>query len=252
MKFGIFAATLVVLLSIGDREASADEIKVYSTPTLKTVLDRLAPDFQRSSGHTLATRYGSVAALKKEIDSGAAFDVAVLVPAMVDELILQGRIVAGSRTDIARTGTGVAIRAGLPRPDVSTVDALRRALLAAKSLAYDADSASGRSMLALFDRLAIRDQVTPRLVSAAGGSVMKAIADGKAEMTVITIPNIVGVPGVELAGLLPPELQSYTVFTAGTAAQTVSPDAARALIEYLASPAAVAVLEARGMERATR
>lgn len=241
---------MIVLLLVADAGfASAAEVKVFSTPTLKSAMDVLGPQFERATGHKLMLTYNSAAALKHRIEGGEPFDVAILLPPMVDDLARQGRVATGTRTDVARSVVGVAIHAGLPKPDVNTVDALRQTLLHAKSISYAADSASGAYLVGLLDRLGIAAEAKPQLKVVPGGRVIEAVASGEAELTVITVPNIVGVPGVELAGLLPAELQHYTVFSAAIAAQPKDAKAAEALVKFLMSPQATSVLETKGLER---
>jgi molybdate transport system substrate-binding protein len=208
---------------------------------------KLGPKFERTTGHKLVTKFDAVAVLKREIEAGETFDVTILLPAAINELIKQGKVIA--RTDISRSGVGVAVRAGAPKPDVGSVDALKRALLGANSISYSPDSASSTFFLGLVDRLGIGDQVKPKLKAAPGGRVIEPVASGDADLTVITIPNIIGVPGVAVAGLLPTELQSYTVFSAGVGAAAKEVDGAKELIRYLVAPEAAPVFEAKGMER---
>lgn len=231
--------------------AIAAEIKVLSTPTLKSTLEELGPRFEQTTGHKLHTRFDSVNALKRLIDGGEPFDIAILLPPLIDELSKQGKIAPDTRTDIARANTGVAVRTGVPKPDVSSVDALKKALLSAKSISYSEDSASGRYFIELTDRLGISAEIRSKLKSVSGGAVVDAVAKGDADMTVITMPNIIGVAGVQSAGALPAELQNYTTFTAGASSQTKEAEAAKALLKFLSSPESASVLKAKGMERGT-
>jgi molybdate transport system substrate-binding protein len=247
MKAGSLALVVVTASALLVTQASTAEIRLFSTPTLKTALDDLGPKFERATGHKLMTKFDAVAVLKREIEAGETFDVTILLPAAIDDLIKQGKV--NGRTDISRSGVGVAVRAGAPKPDVGSVDALKRALLAANSISYSPDSASSTFFLSLVDRLGSGGQVKAKLKAAPGGRVMEPVASGDADLTVITIPNIVGVPGVALAGLLPAELQSYTVFSGGVGAAAKEVDGAKALIRYLVAPEATPVFEAKGMER---
>jgi molybdate transport system substrate-binding protein len=247
MKKGSLALLVAAASAVLVTPASSAEIKVLSTPTLKTTLDDLGPKFERMTGHKLVTKFEAVAALKREIEAGETFDVTILLPAAIDDLIKQGKIVA--RTDISRSSVGIAVRAGTAKPDVGSVDALKRILLGANSISYSPDSASSAFFLGLVDRLGIADQVKPKLKAAPGGRVMEPVASGDADLTVITIPNIIGVPGIALAGRLPTELQSYTIFSAGVGAAAKEVDGAKELIRYLVAPEATPVFEAKGMER---
>lgn len=247
MKAGSLAFVVVTASALLVTQASSAEIRVLSTPTLKTTLDELGPKFERATGHKLVTKFDAVAVLKRQIEAGETFDVAILLPAAIDDLIKQGKVIR--RTDISRSGVGVAVRAGASKPDVSSVDALKRTLLSANSISYSPDSASSTFFLGLADRLGIGAEVRPKLKAAPGGRVMEAVASGDADLTVITIPNIVGVPGVAVAGLLPAELQNYTVFSAGVGANAIEVNGAEELIRHLIAPETAAVLEAKGMER---
>jgi molybdate transport system substrate-binding protein len=250
MRAGSLASVVVAASALLATQARSAEIRVLSTPTLKTTLDELGPKFERATGHRLVMKFDAVAVLKRQIEAGEAFDITILLPVTIDDLIKQGKVIG--RTDISRSGVGVAVRAGALKPDVSSVDALKRALLSVNSISYSPDSASSTFFLGLADRLGVGGEVRPKLKAAPGGRVMEPIASGDADITVITVPNIVGVPGVALAGLLPAELQSYTVFAAGIGAHAKEVDGAKELIRYLIAPEATAIFEANGMERVPR
>ncbi len=236
------------LLLVQGGSCLAADLVVLSTPTLKSTLQEMGPQYEKATGNHLAMKFDSAAALKQKIEAGEPFDVAILLPPMIDGLIKDGKVSAATRTDIARSSVGMAIRAGSPKPDISSVDAFRQALLQAKSMSYASDSASSAYFLGLLDRLGIAAEVKPRLRAVPGGHVIEAVASGEADLTVITVPNIIGVPGVELAGLLPAALQHYTVFTAGVAAASANTVAARSLLDLLVSPDAARVLASKGME----
>jgi molybdate transport system substrate-binding protein len=249
--FSVLAVARVgILLLVAQAAAvSAAEITVLSTPTLKATLEKLRPEFERASGHKLVLKFDGVAPLKRQIEAGDSFDVTILLPPMIDDLTKQGKLDGSTRTDISRAAVGVAIRAGASKPDVSSIEALKQTLLKAKSMSYSPDSASGKYFAALFDRLALGAEAKSRLIPTAGAGVVDAVAKGEAELTVITVPNIVGTPGVELAGLLPEGLQNYTVFTAGVSTKAQDAEAAKTLIKFLMGPNATAVLKSKGMER---
>ncbi|SFI89971.1 molybdate ABC transporter substrate-binding protein [Bradyrhizobium sp. cf659] len=248
MRKSIVAALIVSAAYLGPSPAAADEIVVFSTPSLKPVLDHLGPKFEGSTRHTLKFTYAAVAALKREIDGGAAFDVALLLPAAVDDLIKEGKAARASRTDLAVALVGVAVRKGLPRPDISSPDALRRSLLATNSAAYGADSASGKYFLSLIDRLGIGPQMQTKLKTVSGNPV-EAVARGDADLTVITVPNIVTVQAVEFAGVLPSPLQNVTTYTAMVSAAAENSAPANAFVQYLNSADATAAFIANGLQR---
>jgi molybdate transport system substrate-binding protein len=228
------------------------EIAIVSTTSLKATLDKLGPGFERASGHTLKVTYGTSAPLRRQIDAGAAFDLAILVPATLDALVKDGKIVADTRTDIARSAIGVAIKAGAAKPDVESAEGLKRTLQAAKSISYSGEGASGKHFTSLLDRMGIAAQIKPRLVPLPSGEAVAPVARGEVEMAVITLANIVGVSGVEIAGVLPRDMQHYTVYTAGVATAAKNATGARALLALIMAPETTPVIEAEGMERVGR
>lgn len=245
------ASFVALLMLAGLGAACADDLKVFSTPTLKSTLAELAPEFELQSGRRLVTTFDNAATLKRRIDAGEAFDVAILLPGQIDDLIHTGKIASSTRADVAKASVGMAARADVPVPDIGTVDAFRQALINVRSLSWSPESGSGAYLVGLLDRLGISDTVKPHLVPVRGGNVIAAVADGTADATVITVPNIVDVPGVRLVGLLPRELQHDTVYTAGIGRDTEDPTAARALIRVLTSAEATAVLRKKGFEPPT-
>lgn len=244
----IIIALAVLAARLVASPAAADEITVFSTPSLQPVLTQLGPQFEKASGHTLKLKYAAVAALKREIDGGAAFDVALLLPAQVDDLIKEGKAVGASRMDLAVALVGVATRRGLPKPDLGSVDGLRQLLLTANSAAYGADSASGKYFLSLIDRLGIGQQMQPKLRTVTENPV-ETVARGEADLTVITVPNIVAIQGVEFAGALPTSLQNVTTYTGALSATAGRPAAANAFLHYLTSADATAAFVASGLQR---
>jgi len=193
VRFRVFICLAALLALTHAAVARADEIKVLSTPTMKSSLQELGPTFERQTGHRLATRFDNAATLKRQVEAGEPFDVLILLPAQIDDLIGQGRIVAATRTDVAKAMVGMAMRADLPPIDISTVDAFKVALLGVRSLSWSPESASGAYFVGLLDRLGIAERVKPRLVAVPGGEVVEAVAKGSADATVITVPNIVDV-----------------------------------------------------------
>jgi molybdate transport system substrate-binding protein len=232
--------------------AMSAEIAIVSTTSLKATLDKLGPGFERASGHTLKVTYGTSAPLRRQIDAGAAFDLAILVPATLDALVKDGKIVADTRTDSARSAIGVAIKAGAAKPDVESAEGLKRTLQAAKSISYSGEGASGKHFTSLLDRMGIAAQIKPRLVPLPSGEAVAPVARGEVEMAVITLANIVGVSGVEIAGVLPRDMQHYTVYTAGVATAAKNANGARALLALIMAPETTPVIEAEGMERVGR
>jgi molybdate transport system substrate-binding protein len=244
------AASIGAAVLMGQASAAkAAEIAVFATASLRQALEKLGPQFERASGHKLTYQLGTSAPLKRQIDAGAAFDLAILVPASLDALIKDGKVLAETRVDVARSAIGVAVKAGAAKPETATAEALRRTLLTAKSISYSGEGASGKYFTGLLEQLGVAAEVTPKLRPLPSGEAVAPVAKGEIEMAVITLANIVGVPGVEIAGLLPREMQHYTVYTAGVAANSQNAEAARALIALLMSPEATSAIEAAGMER---
>lgn len=234
--------------------ASAAEIKVLTAGAFKQVVVALVPAFEKQTGHKVIVDNETAGALKKMIEGGAAFDVAIITPAIIDELTGTGQIAAGSRLNVASVGVGVMVRDGAAKPDIGSVDAFKNALLAAKSVAY-IDPASGGSSGVYIDnllvRLGIADQVRPKAKLKKGGYVADLIVSGEAELGLHQISEIVPVKGVTLIGPLPKEIQNTTTYAAGLSAKTANRDAAQALIAMLSGPSAAAVLKAKGMAPAS-
>jgi len=244
----------MVLIGVGAaRPAAAAEIKVLTAGAFKQVLLALVPDFERTSGNKVIVDNDTVGALTKRIEGGETFDLAVLTPAAVDALASKGKLVAGSRANLARVGVGVVVKEGAAKPDIGSVDAFKRALLAAKSVAYIDPAAGGSSgiyVAGLLDKLGIAAEIKPKAKLIPGGAVAEHVARGEAELGIHQISEILPVKGVTLVGPLPAEIQNYTVYAAGLGAQAKESDAARALIKALTGPAAAEVLKSKGMEPA--
>jgi molybdate transport system substrate-binding protein len=254
MKF--LPAVLATALSLAMSQlAHAAEIKVVSGGALKQVLNALAAEYRKETGIKLDITYRTVGQHLDLIRSGQEeFDVAVLTPAAIDDLAKEGKVVAGTRANLAKTGIGVVVEEGAPAPDISTVDAFKRALLAAKSVAFIDPKAGGSSGIyveGLLARLGIADQVNAKAVLVHGGAVADHVADGEAEIGIHQISEILPVAGVKLVGPLPPEIQNFTVYAAGVGATAKDGKGARALVKFLAGPSALAIIKAKGMEPAS-
>lgn len=237
---------------VGLSPASAAEIKVLSAGAFKQVVVALAPGFEKQTGHKVTIDNGTAGQLKKRIEGGEAFDVAVITPAVVDELTAAGKLAAGSKTALASVGVGVMVKVGTPQPDISTVEAFKKAVLAAKTVAY-IDPASGGSsgiyLDKLFEKMGIADQIRPKAKLKKGGYVAELIVSGEAELGIHQISEIVPVKEVVLVGPLPKEIQNTTTYAAGLSATAKDKDAAAALIKYLSGPDAAAVLKSKGMDK---
>ena len=229
--------------------ASAD-IKVLTAGAMKSVVLALQPGFEAASGHRLVIDNDTAGGLTKRIEAGEVFDMAIITPGAIDTLIKNGKIVDGSRLAVAKVGVGVAVKEGAPKPDLSSVDAFKRMLLSAATVAY-IDPASGGSsgiyVAGLLKKLGIAEEIKPKERLQAGGYVAEKVARGEAEIAIHQISEILPVKGVVLAGPLPEEIQNYTVYAVGLSATASDPKAVQAWIDYLKSPAATAAIESRGM-----
>jgi len=247
MNVKSLVGAIVALLATAS--VSAAEIKVLASGGVRGALQELAPAFERETGNKLVITFGPAAVLKRQIEGGEAFDLAILTSAGIDDLAKQRKVDAGSRASIARSGVGIGIRKGAPRPDIGTPDALKRTLLAAKSISWVKEGASGIYFASLLERMGIAGQMKPKAVPAAlGAEVGKLVVAGKAELGVALVNELMAAPGVEVLGPLPAELQNYTVFHAGVGVGSKDSAAAKALIKFLTTPAAGAVFKAKGQE----
>src|SRR2546423_3001189 len=238
--------------AVGTPIACAAEIKLLTAGAMRAVVVAVLADFEKQTGHKVSLDNDTAGGLSKRIDGGEAFDVAIITPAVVDDLAKKGRIVPGSRVDLAKVGMGVAIKEGAPAPDIGTVDAFKRTLLAAKSVAYIDPKAGGSSGIyfdKLLDRLGIADQVRPKAKLKAGGYVAELVANGEAEIAIHQISEIVPVKGVTLTGPLPAEIQNSTVYAGGIGAAAKDGAAAKALVAFLAGPAIDPILRSKGMQK---
>ncbi len=225
----------------------ANEIKVLSPVALRPVLAKAGAEFERSTGHRLVVSWAESGSIKSDVEKGVKFDIAILTAALVDDLVQQGKLDGTTKTPLARSGLGFAIRKGAPKPDVSSTDALRRTLLDAKSIGYVEHSASSRYLDELLGKLGIADAVKGKL-KLLGGPAATYVANGEAEIALTQIGAIHPSDGAELAGPLPPDVQLYTVFVAAAPAASTPDAAARAFLAALVSPAARSILKEAGLE----
>jgi molybdate transport system substrate-binding protein len=253
MRMTVLSAAILLTAAGAPRGAAAAEIKVLTAGAFKQVLLMLVPDFEKQTGHKVIVENDTVGALAKRIEGGEVFDLAVLTPAAVNDLSSKGKFVAGSRTNLGRVGVGVVVKEGAPKPDISSVDAFKKALLAAKSVAYIDPAAGGSSgiyVAGLLDRLGVAAEVKPKAKLIPGGAVAEHIARGEAELGIHQISEILPVKGVTLVGPLPADIQNYTIYAAGLGAHGKESEAAKALLKTLSGPAAADVLKSKGMEPA--
>ncbi len=230
------------------------EIKVLSTTAMKTTLEQLAPEFERHNGYKLVASYGPSGQIAKRIADGETFDVAIVTGEGLEDLIKDGKVVPGSRAGIARSGMGVAVQKGAKKPDISSAAAFKDAMLAAKAIAMSNPVGGGQSgihLAKIFDTLGIAEAVKPKTRYGQGGPaglIGLFLVRGEADIGVQQLPELMAVPDIDIVGPLPSEIQSITSFVAGVSTTAEDSSAAKALIAFLTTPAAAAVMKAKGME----
>jgi molybdate transport system substrate-binding protein len=229
--------------------AQKAELRVMISDGMKTVVEELTPQIEQSTGRKLAAQFNSSKNLRDKIQAEEPFDAAILTSDVLDDLIKQGKIVPSGRVDISRTGLGVGVRAGAAKPDISTPEALKKTLLNAKSVSFNPTGASATHTYDMFARMGITDAMKPKLMlDAEAGRPQMNVAGGKTELVISLIPEIKFFPGVDLVGPIPPDFQSYINFAGGIAANAHDIEAAKALMKFIAGPAMLPVLKAKGME----
>jgi molybdate transport system substrate-binding protein len=253
MRFASILLTAVLIFSMSPLAQSA-ELKVISGGAFKQVLNALAAEYQKETGNRVTLTYQTVGQHLNLIKDGKEdFDVAILTPDAVAVLVKGGKIVAGSTADLAKTGVGVVVKQGAPLPDISTVDAFKKTLLAAKSVAYIDPKAGGSSGIyvgQLLERLGIADAVNAKAVLVHGGAVATHVADGEAEIGVHQISEILPVKGAVLVGPLPAEIQNFTTYCAGVSASASDGATAKDFVKFLTGPNALPIIKAKGMDPA--
>jgi molybdate transport system substrate-binding protein len=242
--FGLWGALADV------RSAGAADVKVWTARLIATVLQEVGAQFEHQTGHRLDVTEIFGPQLINRLKAGEPFDTDVLILRydFVDALIKDGKLRADTRTDLVKTGIGVEVRAGAPKPDVTTVEAFKQALLKAKSIAYLKNGIESAYLGELLRQLGIADAVRPKLILPETDAVSTLTANGEVELGIAITTQIVTTPGVKLAGEFPPEIQRYYVFAGAVSAASQSPEAAMALLKFLQSPALLPVIRAQGME----
>jgi molybdate transport system substrate-binding protein len=238
-----------VLLLAPGAGAQAAELKVMAVGAFTGAFKDIVPQFERASGHKLTVSYAATPVFVKQIEAGEAFDVAILVSGPMNDAAKQGFFRDGERPAVSKVGLGAAVRAGAPKPDMSSAAAFKQTLVNAKSVAILPESVNGKHFISVFERLGIGEEMKAKIKpQKEPQQVTEAVAKGEAELALFISNTLIGVPGVDYAGLVPAEFQQTLVFTAAVGAKAKEPDAAAAFIKHLASPAAVAVIKAHGME----
>ncbi|MBV9970797.1 MAG: substrate-binding domain-containing protein [Xanthobacteraceae bacterium] len=251
ISFAACAAILSFTALLFSSLAQAAEIKVLASVALTAALNELAPQYERATGNKLSLGYSLVADIRKRVLEGETADVIILSRPVMDELQKQQKLAAGSIADVAGIAVAVTARAGAPKPDISSPDALKRSLLAAKSVVY-ADPAkgglSGVYFARVLERLGIADEMKPKTILVPGDQSAEVVAKGEAEIGVAQTSEIIPVAGAQLVGPLPGDLNLVTVFSAGLGAGAKAADAATSYVKFITGPSAAPVLRARGMD----
>ena len=225
------------------------DIRVMATAGFKEAYQELVPQFERATGHKVTTSWVPTVQVIGRLKDGAAADIVIMPVAGVDELIGGGVIARGSRVDLAKSGVGVAVRAGAPKPDISSPEALKRTLRAAKSIIYSTGP-SGVYVAELIQRMGIADELKSKLKQTQGEPTGAVVARGEGEIAFQQVCELLPVPGIDFLGPLPAEIQKITVFAAGLHVSALEPQAAQALLTFLTAPAASSVIRKKGMEPA--
>ncbi len=241
------APVLAAVLVLACAMAQAAEIKVLSGNGPRAAVRVLCSQFEQVTSNKIDLRFGVNVEVKNRIEAGESFDVVIGNPPIIDALIMDG-IVVGPRADIGSAGLGVAVRSGAPKPDIESLNGFKRALLSAKAVAFPGKGASGLYFVSLLDRMGIKAEMQSRLKPMEAEDTVEVVARGDADMVVVVATRIVDVPGVDMVGPIPSELQTRIGFAAGLSASAKEPEAAKALIAFLSAPTAAATLKAKGVE----
>ena len=248
MRFHRAVAAIAALsLPLLSGHARAAELKVLASTAVKSVLEEVAPQFEKATGNTIVFSFGPAAVLKDQIDKGGAFDVAVLTAPLTDALAKAGKVDAATRVRIARAGMGVAVRAGITKPDVSTDAALKDTLLQAQSIGFNGVGASRAEIEGVIGKLGIAEALKPK-IKLLDVSAPIAVAKGDVAVGLGPVSEVLPIAGAQVAGPFPADLQRYLVFSAAVSRASSNADAAKGLIKFLTAPTVGPVLKAKGME----
>jgi molybdate transport system substrate-binding protein len=246
----LLVTVTAVVVSLPYARAQGTPVRVLSSNGFRAVIDELGPRCERAIGHPLTLQFGTSTSLRQRMDAGDAFDVAIVTAEAMDDLAKAGKVAASTRATLGRSGIGVGIRTGVRKPDIKTAEALKRTLLAARSITYAGDGASRPHIERMFGILGITVVMTKKTLLEQGSVAAAAkVAGGEAELLITLISEILPAPGVELVGPLPSEFQHYVSFAAATGAKAASPDAGKALIACLSGPNVAATLKAKGVDK---
>ena len=247
--FGVLAALILLVAT----PARADEIKVMTSGAFTEAYQQLVEQFQKATNHKVVTTFGASMGGAKDsipvrLDRGEPVDVVIVIDTALDALARTGHIVPASRVEIARSMIGVAVRKGAPKPDISTVAALKQTLLNAKSIAYSASASGTYISTEMFKKLGIADQMKDKAKRIESERVGAVVARGDAEIGFQQVSELLPIAGIDYVGLLPAEVQQVSIVSAAIATRSKAPSAAKSLIEFLASPGAAATIHKTGLE----
>jgi len=246
MRFKVFIAAAIALL--WSSLAGAAEIKVLSTQATEEAYRELVPEFEKATGHKVTTVFTGTLDANKRLAAGETYDVLIMSAPSIEEHIKGGKVVPGSRVDLAKSGVGVAVKAGAPKPDIGTTDALKKTLLSAKSIGYSTGP-SGVYVAGLFQRMGIADEIKGKLKQTPTGVfVGSIIANGEAEIGFQQVSELSHFPGIDYVGPLPADVQLFTTFSSGLMTGAKEAEAAKALVNFVTTPAAATAYKKRGME----
>lgn len=251
MRFLVAAANIgFMFLLVGGIAAEAAEIKVLSAGAFRQVMEDLGPKFERASGHKLAITFGNLGAIVKRVRGGETADVVIIPKLGIDGFVRDDKATAGNVTVVARAGISVFVRKGAPKPDIASPEALKRTLLAAKSITYanPAETAAGKQVVKVLDRLEIAEEMKSKTVFPKSGPVGVLVASGEVEIGVHHLVQIIPIAGIEIVGPLPGDLQVFDVFAAAIMTGAKDAAASKALVNFLRTPEAAALIKAKGME----
>ncbi len=249
VKPAYLGAMLLALILAHAAFAQDAEIRILCSNGFRGAMLKLVPQGQRAAGHPVKIEYGPSAKFKQAIEGGEQFDLLIVTPQVIGDLVKEGKIAAGTQVDLASSGIGIAVRAGVPKPDISSAQAIKKTLQDAKSIGYVKVGAGTPAILDMLDRLGISQEVQPKTALQTGAeSSMKNVADGKVDVAFALISEIVPAPGVQLAGPVPPEFQRKVVMTAAISSSTKQRDAVSGIIKSLSNASAAAKIKAAGLD----
>ena len=241
----MFAAAGILLVSV---TLHAAEIKVLSTQAIQGIYRELVPQFEAATGHKVTTIFTGTLDVQRRIDAGETYDLILMAGPDLDKLITAGKVVSGTRVDLAKSGVGVAVRVGAPKPDIRTADGLKKAVLSAKSIGYSSGP-SGQIVAGIFQRMGIADEIKGKLKQTPSGVLVGTLlASGEADIGFQQVSELLHFPGIDYVGPLPPGIQQYTTFSIGIQSGAKEAAAAKAWIMFIKAPEAAPAFRKGGME----